>query len=185
MQNKVFGDWEAMGKMAEVVSNVDLARHDLAINIQSSATQLHGYWRGNAGDTAYRYFTDLATAVADLRPAFQEIAKGYKVMADAVWAAGDALGGVLKGLGDAAIIAGIAAVGGTATAATGVGAAVGYGVAAIEVANILRLWGEATKLLQNINAAVLAFRALLGRSLSDLDAVILPAIGGGAGYDHP
>ncbi|MCY1144038.1 hypothetical protein OWR29_39095 [Actinoplanes sp. Pm04-4] len=185
VQNKIFGDWEAMAKMSEVVSNSDLALHDLAVNVQSGATQLHTYWQGNAGDTAYRYFTDLATAIENLRPSLKEIADGYKIMADAVWAAGDALGGVIKAICDSAIIAGIAAAGGTATAATGVGAVVGYGVAAVEVANMLRLWGEATKLLQNINAAVLAFRALLNRSLSDLNSVKLPTIGGGAGYDHP
>jgi hypothetical protein len=57
-------------------------------------------------------------------------------MADAVWEAGDAIGGLIKGMCDAALIAGLAAIGGTVTAATGVGAAVGYGIAAVETAII-------------------------------------------------
>ncbi|MEW1586351.1 hypothetical protein AB0283_12955 [Micromonospora vinacea] len=106
-------------------------------------------------------------------------------MADAVWSAGEALGGVVKSLIDAAIITGLAAAAGTATSATGVGALVGYGVAAAEVANMFRLWAEATKLCQQIAAAVLAFRAVLTRELSGLDTVALPALPDGGRYDHP
>ncbi|MGW1449633.1 hypothetical protein ACWCO3_15285, partial [Micromonospora sp. NPDC002411] len=62
---------------------------------------------------------------------------------------------------------------------------VGYGVAAAEVANMFRLWGEATKLCQQIAAAVLAFRAILTRELSSLDTVALPALPDGGRYDHP
>jgi uncharacterized protein YukE len=185
MQNKLFGDWEALASMQPVLTNAGAALHDLALNIQSGTTMLHPLWQGNAGDSAYRYFTDLATAVNALRAPLDEIGTAYQQMADAVWAAGESIGGVLKAMIDAAIIAGIAAAAGTATAATGAGAVVGYGVAAAEAVNILRLWGDATKLYQNATAAVLAFRSVLGRNLSDLDQVTLPALPGGIGYDHP
>jgi uncharacterized protein YukE len=185
VQEKLFGDWEALATMDSVLTNVSTALHDLALNIQSGAATLHPSWQGNAGENAYRYFTDLATAITALEHPIRNIGHEYRVMADAVWSIGEALGGVLKGLADAAIIAGVAAVAGTATAASGVGAVVGYGVAAVEVANMLRLWGEATKLYQSASAAVLAFRAAIGRSLGDLDAVTLPALPGGTGYDHP
>src|SRR3712207_5288788 len=97
----------------------------------------------------------------------------------------EALGGVIKGLVDAAIIAGISAAAGTATSASGIGAVVGYSVAAAEVAYMLKLWGEATKLFQHLSAVVFAFRSALAGHLSDLSAVQLPALPGGAGYDHP
>ncbi|GAB3818016.1 hypothetical protein [Micromonospora zhanjiangensis] len=106
-------------------------------------------------------------------------------MSDAVWSAGEALGGVVKGLIDAAIIAGISVAAGTVTAETGAGAAIGYGVAAVEIANMLRLWGEATKLCQQLTAGVLAFRAALGRELNDLDTAAVPALPQGGRYDHP
>jgi hypothetical protein len=120
-----------------------------------------------------------------LEAPLKDIGQAYLTMADGVWAVCEALGGIVKGLIDSAIIAGIAAAGGTLTAATGVGALVGYGLAAVEVANIIRLWSDATKLYQSASAAVLTFRSILDSHLSDLDAVTLPALPGGAGYDHP
>ncbi|MEU4626857.1 hypothetical protein AB0G04_43625 [Actinoplanes sp. NPDC023801] len=184
-QTKMFGDWEAIGRMISVMNNASLAMHDIAINVQSGATALPGLWQGNAGDTAYQYFTDLATAIDELRPAFAAIAEEYRIMTDAVWAAGDALGGVIKAMCDAALLASAAAVGGSATSWTGGGAAIGYGIAAIAATDVLLLWGQAMALFQNVNGVVLAFRSAMNRSVSDLAAVQLPAIGGGSGYDHP
>lgn len=184
-QEKLFGDWEALATMESVLNNASTGLRDLALNIQSGATTLHPSWQGNAGDNAYRYFTDLATAITALEQPIRNIGHEYRVMADAVWSIGEALGGVLKGLADAAIIAGIAAAAGTATSASGIGAVVGYGVAAVEVANMLRLWGDATKLYQSASAAILAFRSAIGHNLGELDAVTLPALPGGTAYDHP
>lgn len=185
IQSQVSGDWEALANMAPVVDNIGGALHDLAYNVQSGTTTLRPLWHGVAGDGAFRYFTTTANATADLHTPMSAISKAYREMADAVWSAGEALGGVVKSLIDAAIIAGIAAAAGTVTSETGVGALVGYGVAAAEVANMFRLWGEATKLCQQISAAVLVFRAALTRELSDLDTVALPALPDGGRYDHP
>ncbi len=113
------------------------------------------------------------------------MASEYHALADAVWSAGEAIGGLIKGMVDAAIIAGIAAAGGTATSWTGVGAVAGYGVAAIEVATILNMWGKATELYQLASAAVLGFRSKLGTALNDLNTITLPALTGGTGYQHP
>lgn len=185
LQERFAGDWEALASMEPVLGNAACALHDLALNVQSGATTLHPLWQGNAGDAAYRYFTDLATAVTALEAPLKEMGREYRVMADAVWSANEALGGIIKSLIDAAIIAGVSAAAGTATAATGAGAVIGYGVAAFEVANMLRLWGEATRLYQAASAAVLAFRSALDRNLSDLATIVLPALPGGTGYDHP
>jgi uncharacterized protein YukE len=185
IQEKMFGDWESLGRMISVMTNAGLALHDVAVNVQSGATSLQGFWQGNAGDTAYRYFTDLASAVDQLRPAFTAIADEYRIMTDAVWAAGDALGGIIKAMCDAALISSAAAVGGSATSWTGGGAAIGYGIAALAATDVLYLWGQAMAVFQNVNAAVLAFRTALNSNISDLDSVSLPVIGGGAGYVHP
>jgi uncharacterized protein YukE len=185
MQQRFSGDWEAVATMAPVLTNTGAALHDLALNIQSGTTTLHPLWQGNAGDAAYDYFTDLATGIAALQQPLQRMADEYLELADAVWSAGEAISGLIKGMVDAAIIAGIAAASGTATSFTGVGAAVGYGVAGLEVANILNMWGKATELYQLSSAAVLAFRSKLGSALHDLDAITLPELPGGPGYQHP
>jgi uncharacterized protein YukE len=185
VQERFSGDWEAVATMSPVLTNTGAALHDLALNVQSGATTLHPLWQGNAGDAAYDYFTDLATGINAMQGPLREMAEEYHAMADAVWSSGEAIGGLIKGMIDSAIIAGIAAAGGTATSFTGVGAAVGYGVAALEVANILRMWGNATELYQYASAAVLAFRSKLGSALNDLDTIKLPELSGGTGYQHP
>jgi hypothetical protein len=48
-------------------------------------------WRGNAGDVAYDYFTDLSTSIAALQAPLHQIGQAYRAMADAVWSAGEAL----------------------------------------------------------------------------------------------
>ncbi|WFF02531.1 hypothetical protein [Micromonospora sp. WMMD964] len=185
IQNRVFGDWEALAVMAPVVGNMARALHDMAYNLQSGATTLHGQWQGTAGESAFRYFTTTANSVSDLRGPLDAIGNGYTEMADAVWATGEALGGTVKALLDAAIIAGISIAAGTATSYTGAGALAGYGLAALEVANMLRLWGTATNLCQNLSAVVNTFRAMLVRELSNLDSVALPSLPNGRRYDHP
>ncbi|MET8263104.1 hypothetical protein ABZU92_03820 [Micromonospora arida] len=185
LQSQVSGDWEALAKMAPVIDNIGGALKDLAYNLQSGTTTLRPLWHGVAGDGAFRYFTTTANATADLDSPLSAISKAYREMSDAVWSAGEALGGVVKSLIDAAIIIGVSAAAGTVTSASGVGALVGYGVAAMEVGNMFRLWAEATKLCQQIAAAVLAFRAVLSRELSGLDSVALPALPDGGRYDHP
>ncbi len=184
LQEKFVGDWEALAIMQPALSRISTALHDLALNVQAGTIALTPHWKGNAADAAQRYFTDLTTGIAELETPIEEIGDAYKVMADAVWSAGQALDGIVKGILDAAIIAGIAAAAGTVTASTGVGAIVGYGVAAVEIANILRLWGQATKVYQHASAAVLAFRSALSRKCSDLESVTLPQLPG-TGYDHP
>ncbi|MBB2946746.1 uncharacterized protein YukE [Actinoplanes lutulentus] len=185
VQNKIVGDWETFARMPSVLNSAATALHDVAINTQSGSSSLQEYWQGNAGDAAYRYFSDLSSAIDRLRAPLLKIGEEYKVMANAVWSAGDAIGGILKAMCDTAIIMGIAAVGGTVTAATGAGAAIGYGVAAVSTAAVLHQWGQITKYLALANTAIMTFRSALNLNLSDLDSVKLPIIGGGAGYDHP
>lgn len=185
IQKRASGDWEALAVMAPVIGNVGDALHELAYNVQSGATTLRPQWQGVAGESAFRYFTTTANAVGDLRHHLAAISQAYTEMADGVWAIGEALGGTIKALLDAAIIAGISVAAGTVTSETGVGAILGYGVAAAEIGNMLRLWGQATNLCQKLSAVVNTFRSQLSRELSDLDAVALPALPNGGRYDHP
>ncbi|MER7455647.1 hypothetical protein [Micromonospora sp. NPDC126480] len=185
LQERMFGNWETLATMQPVLANTGFALHDLALNTQSGAGSLRQMWQGQAGEAAYSYFTQLANGAAGLRGPLNDIGHEYKVMADSVWSINEALGGVIKGLVDAAIIAGIAAAAGTATSATGIGAVVGYGVAAGEIAYMLKLWAQATQLYQHATAAVLAFRSALAHRIGDLESVKLPAMPGNSGYNHP
>ncbi|MEU4782814.1 hypothetical protein [Micromonospora sp. NPDC023633] len=185
LQERMFGNWEALATMQPVLANSGSALYDLALNTQTGAASLRQMWQGQAGEAAYEYFAKLANAVGALRGPLNDIGREYKVVADSVWSISEALGGVIKGLVDAAIIAGIAAAAGTATSWTGAGAVVGYGVAAAEIAYMLKLWAQATQLYQHANAAVLTFRAALTKRLGELESVKLPVLPGNSGYDHP
>ncbi|MEV4539313.1 hypothetical protein AB0J82_36625 [Asanoa sp. NPDC049518] len=182
LQERLVGDWEAFAAMAPVTTNVGDGLSAMAYNMQTGATLLHSAWNGNAADGAFRFFTDANNAVFTLRPPLGQISASYTEMAEAVWSMGEALSGVVKSMLDTAIIIGIAAAAGTATAYTGVGAFVGYAVAAGEIAYLLKLRGTATGLYQAIYAAVLAFKGKLEAELANLDQAKLPDLGGR--YDH-
>ncbi|WP_203702525.1 hypothetical protein [Asanoa iriomotensis] len=182
-QQWLFGDWEAFAAMSPVTTNVGDALAAMAYNVQTGAAVLQDVWAGNAGEGAYRFFTDANDAVFTLRDPLGSLSESYSVMAGAVWSMGEALGGVIKALLDSAIIAGIAAAAGTATAYTGVGPVVGYALAAGEVANMLRLWGKATALYQGMYAAVLFFQGSVIAELVNLDQLKIPDLGGR--YTHP
>ena len=181
---RLAGDWEGLATMRPVLANAADALHDLALNIQSGATALNTDWQGNAGAAAYRYFADLATAITTLETPLKQMSEAYRIMADAVWAGCEALGGLVTGIIDHAIIVGIMAAAGTVTASTGVGALVGYGVAAFEIAKMLKLWENVTSIYGELLAAVLVFRAEIGSGVSNLGNIRLPQMPG-TGYDHP
>ena len=134
LQARLVGDWEALAAMSPVTRNLGSALHDLAYNVQSGTTTLRPMWQGTAGESAFRYFTTTCNGVADLHDPFNNVSQAYTELADGVWAIGEAIGGIVKSMLDSAIIAGISIAAGTATSASGVGAVIGYGLAAGEVA---------------------------------------------------
>ena len=184
LMQRLVGDWEGLATMRPVLANAADALHDLALNVQSGATSLNAHWQGNAAAAAYRYFTDLATAITTLETQLKQMCEAYRMMADAVWAGCEALGGLATGIIDYAIVVGIMAAAGTVTASTGIGALIGYGVAAMQIAKMLKLWESAAWIYEELVAAVLAFRAEIGSGVSDLGNIRLPQLPG-TGYDHP
>ncbi len=185
VQKQFVGDWERLAQTGVAIANLAGATYDIAFNVQSGDIALNRAWDGNAADAAHRYFTDLANAVGQLREPLQEIARQYESTAHAVWSAAEAVGNIVKALVDVALVAGIAIAAGTATSATGIGALVGYGVAGLEVVEMIRLWGAATTTVQKIGILINAFVAVVESQLAQLDDVRAFPLPAGAGYDHP
>ena len=97
-------------------------------------------WLGSGLDRSEaRYFSNLAAATSGQQLALRDIGENYHNAALGAWQLSNQLGNILQALADKAIIAGIAAAAGTVTAETGVGAVLGYGVAALVVVDMLRL----------------------------------------------
>ncbi|HWG97778.1 MAG TPA: type VII secretion target [Pilimelia sp.] len=185
IQEFFMGDWQALARAGVAIGRVGDAVFDVGYNVQGGAVALRADWTGAAADNAQNHFVGLADDLAAMKGRLQAIAKEYGQIAHAIWSTCEGLGGLAKAMLDAAIIAGIAAVAGTVTAKTGVGAVVGYGVAALEVVEMLRLWSAATGLMQAAYSSLQAATGLILRLASDLESASLPAASGGAGYDHP
>ncbi|MDI6101709.1 hypothetical protein QLQ12_24105 [Actinoplanes sp. NEAU-A12] len=179
------GDWQSFAKAGKALANAADSLDDLAYNVQGGAIALHSTWDGQAADSAYQHFTRLAADIQGLAGPMREAAKQFEQISHGVWSSCEAVSGLIKGLGDALTIAGIAAVAGTVTAETGVGAVVGYGIAAWQVVEILDMWGQATKAMAYIYGAVQGGVGLIEAQTSMLRQTSLPQISADGAYRHP
>jgi hypothetical protein len=184
MTDWVSGDWSAIWKFGDAMSNLGECLQQLGINIQKGVIDLDASWDGNASDAAYQYFSNLGAAVSGQQGSLYDIVDSYHKAAIGAWELSNQLGNILQALADKAILAGIAAAAGTAAAETGIGAVVGYGVAGLLVVDMLRLINKASTI---INTAGTVIVGLLGGGMDagyqggDLSAVQLPS----AAYTFP
>ncbi|MER5438933.1 hypothetical protein [Streptomyces sp. NPDC002790] len=179
------GDWESYAKCAEMWQNSGSALGDLGANIRSGNQRLDQSWNGNAADAAYKYFDELAKRITEVGTSLKDLQGHYSEISLAVYEALNLVKGVLTAIADALILIEIEVAAGTLLAETGVGAVVGYGLAALEVVKVIRLWGQATEAYsaaeQSVKIAVAAAAALsgtIGVAVNQLPAV-------GESYDHP
>jgi hypothetical protein len=140
----VTGEWDAIWKFGEAIGHLADCLQDLGINIQQGAIDLTGEWDGNAADTAYQYFSGLAASVSGQQLDLRQIQQDYHKAALGAWQLSNQLGNILQAIADKFLIAGIAAAAGTVTAETGIGAVAGYGVAALQVVQMLELFNDAS-----------------------------------------
>jgi hypothetical protein len=85
---------------------------------------------------------------------------------------------VLQAIADKAILAGVSAAAGTATAETGIGAVAGYGIAGYLVLDMLKLANRASVIINSAGTVVLgAFGAVVDATAqtSHLSDIPLPA----------
>ncbi|MFU8850721.1 hypothetical protein ACNAW0_07015 [Micromonospora sp. SL1-18] len=173
------GDWEAIWKFGDAMGNLAACMQQIGMNIQQGMVDLDGEWDGQASDAAYQYFSRLASATSSQQLELYEIRDNYHKAATGAWQLSNQLGNILQALADKAIIAGIAAAAGTATAETGVGAVVGYGVAALMVVDMLALINKASTLINTAGTVILG---LFGTGMDvayqggDLSAIKLPTL---------
>jgi hypothetical protein len=179
------GDWQAVAQGGKALGNAGTAYDDLGYNVQGGAIAVHGVWHGNAADAAYAHFTGIATQIVGLVGPLGKIAQQFDMIAHGVWSTAEAVTGWVKGMADAAIIAGIAVAAGTVTAETGIGAVVGYGVAALEVTEMLIMWAQATAAMTNLYSLVQTALGVIESQLAFLRAADLPNMSGLHAYRSP
>jgi hypothetical protein len=178
------GDWAAIWRFGDAMGYLAQSVQQLGINIQQGMIDLDSSWDGNASDAAYQYFSGLASSVSGQQGPLSEIRANYHKAARGAWQFANQLGNILQALADKAIIAGIAAAAGTITAETGVGAVVGYGVAALIVVDMLELINKASTIINTAGTVILG---LFGLGMDgafqggDLASTPLPMVA----YSHP
>jgi hypothetical protein len=179
MTDWVSGDWAAMWKFGDAMANLAECVQQIGINIQQGMLELDNSWDGNASDAAFTYFSDLAAATSGQQFALRDRQEAYDKAAVGAWELSSQLGNILQALADKAILAGISAAAGTALAETGVGAVVGYGVAALIVVDMLKLINRASTIINTAGTVILG---LFGGGMDlayqggDLSAVPLPKV---------
>ncbi|MFJ2892925.1 hypothetical protein ACIO53_43570 [Streptomyces sp. NPDC087305] len=148
------GDWESFAKCGDVWGQLGQAVEAVSDNIRSGNRTLDKAWDGRAADAAYTYFHTCAAKLEEIRGEFDKLRTEYDHLAHSAYSTAQAVNGYLGGIIDGLLITAVEMAAGTTLSWTGVGAAVGYGLAALEIANMLRLWGQATQALGNVQGIV-------------------------------
>jgi hypothetical protein len=149
------GDWEAVWKFGNALISLAECLQEQGIDIQQAALTMDASWDGNAADAAYQYFSTLAAATSEQQISLREIGENYHKAAMGAWQLSNQLGNIIQALVDKAVIAGIAFAAGTATAETGVGAVAGYGVAAWQALDMLKLANNASTIINTAGSVIL------------------------------
>lgn len=180
----VTGEWDAIWKFGDAMGNLADCLQDLGIDIQHGVLDLDSSWDGNAADAAYQYFSKFAAATSGQQLDLRDIQENYHKAAQGAWQLSNQLGNILQAIADKWLIAAIAWAAGTATAESGVGAVVGYGVAGLQVVEMLKLFNDAStkvNIAGSVIAGIFGTGMDIGYQGGDLSTVQLPA----AAYTSP
>lgn len=156
------GDWEEYSKCSEAWGNLAQLCSGVSKNITSGNKLLDKTWVGNAADAAYVYFKDVADKCNELHSELDALKNEYFVIAEGVWSTAELVGTGISTIGDLAATAAISAAAGSLLSWTGWGMAVGYGVAATQILQIIEKWGEITKTINDFQLIFHTGMATLG-----------------------
>ncbi|BCY08816.1 hypothetical protein [Actinoplanes sp. L3-i22] len=172
------GDWASFYRFGDALISMADFLQEIGVQIQSGFLDLDRTWNGNADDSVFVYFSNLASAVSRQQDALHQASDGYHEAAKGAYQFSKQLGNVLQALVDSAILMAASAAIGTATAETGVGLLVGYGLAASQVLRVLELANKAAIIVSTAWTAIFGSFGLivdLASQGGDLSQVPLPA----------
>jgi hypothetical protein len=179
------GDWESYVKCGEMWANTGKFAKDVAMNLKAGNREMDATWNGNAADSAYVYFDELARKIDSLDENLKELQGAYNDVGLAVARGADLVKGLLEQLADEAIIAEVELTAGTLLAETGVGAVVGYAAAALEIAEMIKTWGRMTEAYSAAQEAVDVSTAAAGLVVGSLSVALKSFPVPGKSYDNP
>lgn len=177
------GDWKSYVHCAAAWRIVGNAMQDTGRNLTSGTADVSGVWRGNAAEAEQEFQLALGASTMALHSACDQYADLYIQAAEAAKQLFAVVSGLIAKLLDLLIIVNLAAVVGTATIETGIGAVAGYSVAAYYAwqaydlyKDISKVYGNAETIFKSIAGAIAMIDAGLGvTQLSDLKPYQHPA----------
>lgn len=179
------GDWEAFFECSQAWDNLAKCVDAMAANIASGNKSLDASWDGNAADSAFVYFDELVNKLDELQKSLGELSTAYEQLSTGMYSAAMALRTLLLMIIDDLVLLAIELAAGTALSWTGVGAVVGYGLAALQIVRLINLWGDLTSQLsaaqQIVNVASGVVQGIGGTIYSGMVKFPVP----GQTYDHP
>ncbi|TQJ90388.1 hypothetical protein [Streptomyces sp. SLBN-31] len=179
------GDWESYVKCAEMWRNTGRFAKDLATNLRCGNRELDAGWNGNAADSAYVYFDELAKKIDCLDGHLRDLQTAYMDIGRAIARGAELIKGVLEQLADQALLLEIELTAGTALVETGVGLFAGYGAAILEMAEMVRTWGRATEAYSAAQDAIDEATVAGGLAVGGLSLVLKEFPEPGRAYDNP
>lgn len=179
------GDWESYVKCAEMWRNTGRFTNDLATNLRSGNKELDAGWNGNAADSAYVYFDELAKKIDTLDGHFRDLEVAYMEIGRAIARGAELIKGVLEQLADEALLVQIELTAGTALAETGVGLFAGYGAAVLQMAEMVRTWQRATEVYSAVQDAIDKATVAGGLAVGGLSVALKQFPAPGKSYDNP
>lgn len=179
------GDWKSYVECAEMWRNTGSFTKDLATNLRSGNKELDAGWNGNAADSAYVYFDELAKKIDTLDGHMRDLQTSYMDIGRAIARGAELIKGVLEQLADQALLVEIELTAGTALMETGVGLCAGYGAAILEMAEMVRTWGRATEAYSAVQDAIDKATVAGGLAVGGLGVALKEFPEPGRSYDNP
>jgi len=180
----VSGHWEQVSAYGDALNKLALCLAGTGVNLLAATDALRPEWKGNAADAAFGYFDASAASLNGYAKVLSALQSEYQDVAKQMWTNCEAVKAIAEQILDDAIFAAIAIAAGTATAQTGVGPLIGYGLAALKIVAILRKIHDGTKVVRVGKALVDGLTStsqVLSRQMQDIRQV--PPVR--AAYDHP
>ncbi|MGI5236473.1 hypothetical protein [Dactylosporangium sp. CA-139066] len=154
----LMGNWELFAKAGDALKHLADWAEVTGTNVNWVAAELGNRWDGHAADAAVNYFAGTAAPVLALPEPLRKAGEGYISTSKGIWQLSNQATNFAEALADSCIVAVAATAAGTVAVETGVGAVIGYGLAALEFARAVELVSKLTQIAVAANA--LAFSSM-------------------------
>ena len=171
------GDWAEVSRSGDALAKLGDFCTASCEALRAEARALESGWSGSGGTEAKVYLQHLASALDGQSAQFARLGHDYQQAATGVKGMADCVGGLVNELVDWAIIGGIAAAAGAATAETGIGALIGGAGVGVSIYKVWRIVSEILEWHGRVMIAVDGTLGLMAGTLSTLkgfSAVDLP-----------